>query len=71
MDVALLPIGDNFTMGPEDAVSAAQFVNAKCVVPIHYNTFPPIQQDPEAFAENLKAEGIDCQIMQPGDQIAL
>ncbi len=71
VDLALLPIGDNFTMGPEDAVAAAQFVNAKCVVPIHYNTFPLIQQDPEAFATNLKAEGIDCQIMQPGDQIAL
>ena len=71
VDMALLPIGDNFTMGPEDAVSAAQFVNAKCVVPIHYNTFPLIEQDPEAFAANLKAEGIDCNIMQPGDQIAL
>ncbi|RME62378.1 MAG: metal-dependent hydrolase, partial [Caldilineae bacterium] len=67
VDVAALPIGDNFTMGPDDAVIAAQFVKAKRVIPIHYNTFPPIQQDPEAFAQKLADEGIECEIMQPGD----
>ena len=68
--MAVLPIGDNFTMGPEDAIRAAEFVKAKHVVPCHYNTFPPIQQDPDAFAANLKQEkGIDCTVMQVGDTL--
>ncbi|MBU8905173.1 metal-dependent hydrolase [Desertibacillus haloalkaliphilus] len=53
IDVAFLPIGDNFTMGPEDATLAAEWVQAKQVVPIHFNTFPVIEQDPEAFAARL------------------
>ena len=50
VDVALLPIGDNFTMGPEDAVRAIDFIEPKVVVPIHYNTFPIIAQDPRRWA---------------------
>lgn len=53
IDVAFLPIGDNFTMGPEEAACAAKRLKAKQVVPIHYNTFPVIQQDPEAFVQLL------------------
>ncbi|MHC5250172.1 metal-dependent hydrolase [Enterococcus sp. LJL90] len=53
IDLAFLPIGDNFTMGPEEAARAAKRVQAKQVVPIHYNTFPVIQQDPEAFIQLL------------------
>lgn len=54
IEVAFIPIGDNFTMGPEDALVAADWVKAKIVVPIHYNTFPVIEQDPEAFASKVK-----------------
>ncbi|MGO4888704.1 metal-dependent hydrolase [Anaerobacillus sp. MEB173] len=54
IDVAFLPIGDNFTMGPEDAAIAAEWLKAKKVVPIHYNTFPVIEQSPEQFAAKLK-----------------
>lgn len=54
IDLAFLPIGDNFTMGPEDAALAAQFLKAKHVVPIHYNTFPPIKQDPHKFVDLLE-----------------
>jgi len=61
IDVAFLPIGDNFTMGPEDALLAAQWIKAKKVVPIHYNTFPVIKQDAKAFAEEV----------QPGVGVAL
>ncbi|MEY8445857.1 metal-dependent hydrolase [Enterococcus ratti] len=58
IDVAFLPIGDNYTMGPEDAVRAAKRIGAKLVVPIHYNTFPVIQQDPQSFIARLgKNEG--------------
>jgi L-ascorbate metabolism protein UlaG (beta-lactamase superfamily) len=49
VDVALLPMGDNFTMGPEDAVTAIEFIEPSVVVPIHYNTWPYIEQDVEAF----------------------
>lgn len=57
IDLAFLPIGDNFTMGPEDAVDAAAWLKAKKVVPVHYNTFPVIKQDPEKFT-NMLPEGI-------------
>ena len=46
IDLALLPIGDNFTMGPEDALKAVQMLKPKLVVPMHYNTWPLIEQDP-------------------------
>ncbi|MCM3759655.1 metal-dependent hydrolase [Alkalihalobacillus oceani] len=53
IDLAFLPIGDNFTMGPDDAAVAAEWLQAKRVVPIHYNTFPLIKQDGKQFAEQL------------------
>jgi L-ascorbate metabolism protein UlaG (beta-lactamase superfamily) len=72
VDLAMLPIGDNFTMGPDDAVQAAQFVQAKHVIPIHYNTFPPIRQDAAAFAEKLRqAAEIDCTVLEPGESFTL
>lgn len=54
IDLAFIPIGDNFTMGPQDALIAADWIQAKVVVPVHYNTFPVIEQDPEAFVSKLK-----------------
>ncbi|MCQ6266568.1 metal-dependent hydrolase [Fictibacillus sp. WQ 8-8] len=66
VDVAFLPIGDNFTMGPEDAATAAEWVNAKLTVPIHYNTFPLIEQDADQFVSSLKVEG---KVLKPGESI--
>jgi len=57
IDLAFIPIGDNFTMGPEDAAVASRWVHADCVVPVHYNTFPLIEQDPHDFV-NLLYEGV-------------
>ncbi|WP_156291466.1 metal-dependent hydrolase [Oceanobacillus salinisoli] len=54
IDVAFIPIGDNFTMGPEDALVAADWIQAEIVVPIHYNTFPVIEQDPDEFAAKVR-----------------
>ncbi len=72
VDVAALPIGDNFTMGPEDALTAAQFVGAKKVIPIHYNTWPPIAQDAHAFARALEREaGIGCVVMAAGESVEI
>ena len=56
VDVAILPIGDNFTMGPSDAILAAGLIEPKAVVPCHYDTWPVIAQDVEAFAEALAAQ---------------
>lgn len=67
IDIAFIPIGDNFTMGPEEALTAADWINAKRVVPVHYNTFPVIEQDAEAFAKAVRTgEGI---YMEPGSTI--
>lgn len=52
-DVAILPIGDLFTMGPEHAAIAAEWLGVKVATPCHYGTFPPIEQDPQAFAKPL------------------
>lgn len=63
VDLAFLPIGDNFTMGINDAIKAANFLLAKDVIPIHYNTFPLIKQNPADFIEGLKnSNGIVPQI---------
>ncbi len=69
IDVAFIPIGDNFTMSPEDAAIAAQWLKPKIVVPIHYNTFPVIQQDPYKFIESL--EGKNGKVMEVGEVIEL
>ncbi|RLQ91880.1 metal-dependent hydrolase [Planomicrobium sp. Y74] len=65
IDVAFLPIGDFFTMGPDDAAYAAELLKAKLVVPIHYNTFPPIKQDPEQFRKLVK--GSDVKVLAAGE----
>ena len=67
--MAFLPIGDNFTLGPEEALLAAADLNAQLVVPIHYNTFPVIEQDPESFAQKLPTG--TGKVLQPGESITL
>lgn len=64
IDVAFLPIGDNFTMGPEDAALAVSMLKPKVVVPVHYDTFPPIRQNPEDFKGLVKDAEVN--IMQVG-----
>lgn len=68
VDVCFIPIGDNFTMGIEDASYAInEFIKPKISVPIHYNTFPLIEQDPQKFKEAV-SQG-EVQILQPGDEV--
>lgn len=69
IDLAFVPIGDNFTMGPEDATIATKWINADLTVPVHYNTFPVIEQNPESFVNNLKEN--KGKVMNPGDTIEL
>jgi L-ascorbate metabolism protein UlaG (beta-lactamase superfamily) len=68
IDLALLPIGDNFTMGPADALRAAAMIKPGRVVPIHFNTFDLIRQDPKAWAEDVrKSRFAEPIVMKPGD----
>lgn len=69
IDVAFLPIGDNFTMGPEDAAYATELLKPKVVVPIHYNTFPPIKQDPTVFKDLVTS--CEVQVLQAGEFVQL
>lgn len=69
LDYALLPIGDNYVMGPEDGVRAAQMLQAKLTIPMHYNTFPVIAQDPVAFVSELQKVSLKGQVMKPGQAV--
>ena len=71
IDVALLPIGDVYTMGPQDALRAVKMIRPKLVVPMHYNTFPPIVQDPHAFAAAVEEAGFRAKVLQPGESLTL
>ncbi|MEI6351861.1 MAG: metal-dependent hydrolase [Verrucomicrobiota bacterium] len=71
IDVALLPIGDNFTMGPEDAARAAEFVNAPLSIPMHFNTFDLIKVDPQRFVSKVKAGGREARVLAIGESIEI
>jgi len=72
VDLALLPIGDNFTMGPEDALRAVKLLEPKVVIPMHYNTFDLIRQDPQAFARAVEAQTpARCVVLEPGQTYTL
>ncbi|MDK2822128.1 MAG: hypothetical protein PWQ67_1368 [Clostridia bacterium] len=69
LDAALLPIGDNFVMGIDDAVEAVKMLNPQLVVPMHYNTFDVIKQDPEIFKEKVSQVGFKCEILGIEEEI--
>ena len=72
IDLAVLPIGDNFTMGPDDALRAVQFIRPRHVIPVHYNTWPLIEQDPNAWAKRVEAETkAQAHVLQPGESFSL
>jgi L-ascorbate metabolism protein UlaG (beta-lactamase superfamily) len=70
-DIALLPIGDRFTMGPKMAAKAAQDLRSKIAVPIHYNTFELLTGTFSAFQAECHALGVGCIEVKPGDTLAL
>ncbi len=67
LNFAALPIGDNFTMGVDDAIKAAEFVGCREVLGLHYNTFPPIKIDPRAAIEKFKAARQVLHLLRPGE----
>jgi L-ascorbate metabolism protein UlaG (beta-lactamase superfamily) len=70
VDVAILPIGDNFTMGPEDAARAVEMIQPEVVIPMHYDTFEVIEQDPENFRA-LVGDLARVEVLEPGGSIEL
>ena len=72
IDLAVLPIGDLFTMGPEDSVQATRWLNARFVLPTHYNTWPPIEQDAAAWADQIReSTQTEPVVLQPGETFTL
>ncbi|MEX0819272.1 MAG: metal-dependent hydrolase, partial [Pirellulaceae bacterium] len=72
IDLAVLPIGDLFTMGPDDSIEAIHLILPNRVAPAHYNTWPPIAQDAAAWAERVKRETISVPVVvEPGGRIQL
>jgi L-ascorbate metabolism protein UlaG (beta-lactamase superfamily) len=72
IDLAVLPIGDNYTMGPDDALRATKLLRAKHVIPIHYNTFDLLKQDAQAWAKRVEAEtGSKVTVLNPGQSFQL
>jgi L-ascorbate metabolism protein UlaG (beta-lactamase superfamily) len=72
LDVAVLPIGDLFTMGPADAVEATKLLNPRIVIPSHYGTWPPIEQNAQEWAEQIKSQtGARPVVLKPGEKYSL
>lgn len=70
IDLAILPIGDNYTMGPDDAIRAIRLIKPRLVLPIHFNTWPVIAQDAAAFAERVRAEtAAEPVLLSPGESL--
>jgi len=71
IDLAMIPIGDNFTMGVDDAVKAVEFLRPKKVIPMHYKTFDIINVDPNQFVTKVLQMGIEAQVVDYGSSIEL
>jgi L-ascorbate metabolism protein UlaG (beta-lactamase superfamily) len=72
IDLAVLPIGDNYTMGPDDALRAVKMIQPRHVIPVHYNTWPVIRQDPQAWAARVAVETSAIpHVLQPGEMFSM
>jgi L-ascorbate metabolism protein UlaG (beta-lactamase superfamily) len=72
IDLAVLPIGDNFTMGPDDALRAVKLLRAKHVIPTHYDTWGLIAQDANAWAKQVNSEtGTKAHVLKPGEGFSI
>jgi L-ascorbate metabolism protein UlaG (beta-lactamase superfamily) len=72
VDLAVLPIGDRFTMGPDDALEAVKLIQPKRVIPSHFNTWPPIEQNAQAWADRVRREtSAEPIVLQPGESATL
>lgn len=71
LDAAILPIGDHYTMGPEEAARCLELLRPRVAIPMHYATFPPLTGDPQVFAREGQAFGADVRVLNPGDTTEL
>ena len=72
LDLAVIPIGDNYTMGPDDALRAVKLLQPKAVIPIHYNTWDLLAQDANAWAERVgKETSTKAVVLKPGESYSL
>jgi L-ascorbate metabolism protein UlaG (beta-lactamase superfamily) len=71
IEVAFIPIGDNYTMGPDDAYKAVEFIKPQHVIPIHYNTWELIAQDAQKWADEVSKMGVKVHVMKPGDTLTI
>lgn len=71
IDAALLPVGDNYTMGADDALEAARLLKTDLVIPMHFGTFPVLAPDSQAFCEAAEAAGIGFQSLGYGESLDL
>ncbi len=71
IDVAFLPIGDNFTMGPKEAVECVEVLKPRITVPVHYDTFPYIEVEMSGFVGAMDAVGYEARVMAPGEAMEL
>jgi L-ascorbate metabolism protein UlaG (beta-lactamase superfamily) len=72
LDLAVLPIGDRFTMGPDESLDAIKLLSPKRVAPCHYNTWPPIEQDARAWAERVRSHtAAEPIVLEPGEKFRL
>ena len=70
-DVCLIPIGDNYTMGIDDAVRACEMIRAKLHVPMHFNTFPAVKADGNEFVRKVEGKGMNARVIEPGNSLEL
>lgn len=68
LDVAFLPIGDHYTMGPDEAARALELLRPRVAIPMHYATFPPLTGDPEVFRIGGSLRGVDVRVIAPGEK---
>ena len=71
LDLCLMPIGDDFTMGPAEAVRCARDLKPALTVPLHYGTFPVLTGDPDDFARRMDAASLKARVMEPGETLTL
>jgi L-ascorbate metabolism protein UlaG (beta-lactamase superfamily) len=71
IELAVVPIGDNFTMGPDDAYRAVEMIKPKHVIPIHYNTWDLIAQDAEKWAKRVQKLGVIVHVLKPGESLTI
>ncbi|MCX7877762.1 MAG: metal-dependent hydrolase [Ignavibacteria bacterium] len=71
IDLAFLPIGDNYTMGIDDAVKAVEFLNCKIAVPVHFGTFDVIDTDPNEFKRKVESIGRKCEVIPFGGELTI